>query len=94
MNDQWRWIVGGIVAMVGTMLAFVLSLQASVDASQDAAISGVSVKSEQRDTRQDQLIDRTTQQQFETAAALREVARALDMIDERGTRAFIEASKK
>ena len=89
MSADVRWIFSGVMAAVVTLVGWLLISQASVDARQDHETSQVREESRLGDSRHDDILERITVQQTETAAALREVATTLRQIDERGTQAAI-----
>lgn len=93
MHPDTKWILGGIITVAAAMGGWIILAQARTDARQDTHIEQVMVESRADDNRQDGMIERVSQQQTETAAALREVATTLRMIDERGTKHSAQANR-
>jgi hypothetical protein len=89
MNPDQRWFFSGILGAVVALVGWILVAQAGIDNRQDGATAQVREESRLGDIRQDEVLERITVQQTETAAALREVAATLRQIDERGTQAAI-----
>lgn len=93
MSENLRWIVGGLAATFVMVVGLLVSAQARVDAAQNASIRETREQAVQYDLRQDDLIARISDQQSETSATLRGIAETLRLIDERGTKAFLEQRK-
>ena len=91
MNPDQRWFLSGILGAVIALVGWILVAQAGIDARQDGETAQVREESRLGDIRQDEILERITVQQTETAAALREVAATLRQIDERGTQAALRS---
>lgn len=89
MNENIRWVVGGLVGILGVILGSIVSVQSSVDQAQNLAIAETKEQSRRDTQRNADVLERITIQQTETAAQLKAVAQTLKEIDERGTRAFL-----
>tara|TARA_R110000824_G_scaffold175730_2_gene354469 strand:+ start:676 stop:957 length:282 start_codon:yes stop_codon:yes gene_type:complete len=89
MNENLRWVVGGLVGIVGLILGALVSVQGAVDETQNLAIAETKLEFRRASERSADVLERITVQQTETATKLQEVARTLERIDEGGTRAFL-----
>ena len=89
MNSEVRWMLGGVTGAMMALVGWILFAQAGTDGRQDAHVASVKEQSVSSDARQDQVLERISITQTETAVALREVATTLRLIDERGTQAML-----
>lgn len=89
MNENIRWLVGGLVGILSVVLGSIISVQSSVDNAQNLAIAETKEQSRRDSQRNADVLERITIQQTETASQLKAVAQTLKEIDERGTRAFL-----
>jgi len=89
VNENIRWLVGGLVGILSVVLGSIISVQSSVDNAQNLAIAETKEQSRRDSQRNADVLERITIQQTETASQLKAVAQTLKEIDERGTRAFL-----
>ena len=89
VNENIRWLVGGLVGILGVILGALVSVQGGVDHAQNLSIAEANENSRIATKRNTDVLERITIQQTETAAQLRAVAQTLKEIDERGTKASL-----
>lgn len=92
MNENSRWVVGGLVGILGLVIGTMLSVQGTVDRGQNVAISETKADARRDSERNANVLERITIQQTETANQLMAVAQTLKEIDARGTRAYLRSS--
>ena len=89
MNENIRWLVGGLVGIVGLILGALVSVQGGVDNAQNLAIAETRDNARMATQRNADVLERIAIQQTETAVQLGAVAQTLKEIDERGTKASL-----
>ena len=91
MNENTRWVVGGLVGILCVILGAIVTVQGGVDNAQNLAITESKEHARRASDRNANVLERITIQQTETASQLKAVAQTLKEIDERGTRAFLRS---
>ena len=91
MNENTRWLIGGLVGIFIVVLGALATVQGTIDAAQNSVIDEAKAVSRRSTERTDQVLERISVQQTETASQLRAVAQTLQEIDERGTKASLRS---
>ena len=91
MTTDLKWLAGSSAAISAAFLGWMLAAQASVDERQDSNIQSVRDASDVVAERQEAQLTRFGEQQARIATLLAEVAATLKVIDERGTKAFLDS---
>jgi hypothetical protein len=92
--DWFRWAVGGLMAVMGL---FFIQLVAALDTrneTQDTAIMGIQKRAELSDSQQLTTFRTLSSANANTARILEGVARQLEAIDERGSRALLSHTER
>lgn len=90
ISTWFRWAVGGVVGLLATMLLFVINGVNEHNLRQDVQITAVQKDNRELAVQQEQVLRELSSQNADTARILEGVARKLEAIDERGSRALSE----